>query len=300
MDMKAERNIFIAFMLNLAFSIFEFVGGMLTGSIAILSDAMHDIGDAASIGIAYFLEKKSRRQPDEKYTYGYARYSVLGGVITTLILLTGSAAVIYNAVYRFIHPVAIHYNGMLIIAVIGVCVNGVAALVTRKGESVNRKAVNLHMLEDVLGWAAVLVGSVVIRFTGWVIIDPIMSIAVALFIFANAAKHLKAVIDLFLEKTPQGIDVKEIREQLCTIEGVTDAHHIHIWSMDGQRNYATMHIVTDAEGHSIKEAVREKLSACGIGHATLEFEKEDECCHEKHCRVHFSEECGHHHHHHHH
>ena len=143
--MKTEKNIFIAFVLNLAFSIFEFIGGIFTGSVAIISDAIHDIGDATSIGVAFFLEKKSKKQPDEKYTYGYARYSVIGSVLTTLILLFGSAMVIYNAVLRIINPSEINYNGMIIFAIVGVCVNFGAAILTRDGDSLNQKAVNLHM-----------------------------------------------------------------------------------------------------------------------------------------------------------
>jgi cobalt-zinc-cadmium efflux system protein len=159
--MKTEKNILIAFVLNFAFSIFEFVGGIFTGSVAIISDAIHDIGDAASIGISYFLEKKSKQQPDAEYTYGYARYSVLGSLITTLILLVGSAVVIYNAIGRIIAPTEINYGGMILFAVVGVCVNFGAAFLTRDGHSLNQKAVNLHMLEDVLGWVVVLVGAVV-------------------------------------------------------------------------------------------------------------------------------------------
>ena len=160
---KLPRNILTAFILNLAFSVFEFIGGIYTGSIAVISDAVHDIGDAASIGISYFLEKKSKRQPDAAFTYGYMRYSVIGSVITTMILLVGSAVVAYNAVGRIITPVAINYNGMILFAVVGVCVNFAAAFFTREGDSLNQKAVNLHMLEDVLGWLVVLVGAVVIR-----------------------------------------------------------------------------------------------------------------------------------------
>ena len=211
---KTEKNILIAFILNLAFSVFEFVGGIITGSVAIISDAVHDIGDAASIGISFFLEKKSKRQPDEQYTYGYARYSVIGSVITTLILLLGSAAVIYNAVARIINPTEINYNGMIIFALFGVCVNFLAAFFTREGDSLNQKAVNLHMLEDVLGWIVVLIGSVVMRFTDFRFIDPIMSIGVALFILVAAVKNLKAAIDIFLEKTPLDISTEEIKENL--------------------------------------------------------------------------------------
>ncbi|MBE6797966.1 MAG: cation transporter [Ruminococcaceae bacterium] len=297
--MKTERNILIAFLLNLFFSIFEFVGGIFTGSVAIVSDAVHDIGDAASIGIAYFLEKKSKKQPNSSYTYGYTRYSVIGSVITTLILLVGSIGVIYNAVIRLFNPAEINYNGMIIFAVVGVCVNFGAAFLTREGDSLNQKAVNLHMLEDVLGWVVVLIGAVVMRFTDFKFIDPIMSVSVAVFIFINAIKNLKEALDLFLEKSPHNMSVDEIKEHLLEIDGVLDVHHIHLWSMDGHSNYATMHIVTNKEPHHIKEAVREELSEHGIGHTTLELENENEHCDDKYCHVSFEAHPHHHHHHHH-
>ena len=295
--MKTEKNILIAFLLNLAFSIFEFFGGVITGSVAIMSDAVHDIGDAASIGISYFLEKKSRRQPDGVYTYGYARYSVIGSVITTLILLFGSAAVIWNAVDRIITPTQIHYNGMILFAVVGVAVNLIAALVTREGDSLNQKAVNLHMLEDVLGWAVVLIGAIVMRFVEVPVLDPLMSIGVAVFIIINAVRNLKEILDLFLEKLPQGIDLEEIKEHILHLEQVEDVHHIHIWSMDGHNHYATMHIVTGGDPHAVKHLVKEELREHGIGHATLELEAPGEYCHQKDCSVE-THHSGHHHHHH--
>ena len=296
--MKSEKNIFIAFILNLAFSVFEFIGGIFTGSVAIVSDAIHDFGDAAGIGISYFLEKKSKKQPDEKHTYGYARYSVIGSLITTFILLFGSVTVIYNAINRLINPSEINYNGMIIFAVVGVCVNFCAAYFTRDGDSLNQKAVNLHMLEDVLGWAVVLIGAIIMRFTDWSFIDPVMSCGVSLFIFINAVRNLKEAIDLFLEKTPHGIDIKEIAEHISEIDGVIGVHHIHIWSMDGQSNYATMHVVTNLDSHKIKETIREELLEHGINHATLELETEDERCHEENCSVDYKIFSGHHHHHH--
>ena len=294
--MKTEKNIFIAFVLNLAFSIFEFIGGIFTGSVAIISDAIHDIGDSISIGAAFFLEKKSKKQPDEKYTYGYARYSVIGSVLTTLILLFGSAMVIYNAVLRIINPSEINYNGMIIFAIVGVCVNFGAAILTRDGDSLNQKAVNLHMLEDVLGWVIVLIGAIAMRFTDLYIIDPLMSIGVAIFILINALKNLKDVLNLFLEKTPHGINIGEITEHICEVEGVLGVHHIHVWSMDGHNNYATMHVVVNGDAHIIKDKIRDELREHGIGHVTLELEAEDEHCHEEHCHVDVVSSSGHHHH----
>ncbi len=297
--MKTDKNILIAFLLNLFFSVFEFIGGIFTGSVAIVSDAVHDIGDAASIGASYFLEKKSKKQPDEIYTYGYARYSVIGSVITTLILLVGSALVIYNAVLRIITPAEINYDGMIVFAVVGVIVNFAAAFFTREGNSLNQKAVNLHMLEDVLGWVVVLIGAVVMRFTDFSLIDPIMSVGVAFFILINAIRNLKEAVDLFLEKTPHNIDINEIKKHITEIDGVLGVHHIHVWSMDGQSNFATMHIVTNGEHQKIKDAVREELREHGIGHATLELEADGEHCHEEHCHIEVSSHSGHHHHHHH-
>ena len=295
--MKSEKKILIAFILNLCFSVFEFLGGVFTGSVAIMSDAVHDIGDAASIGFSFFLEKKSKRQPDSRYTYGYTRYSVLGGVITTFILLFGSAAVIINAIYRITNPIAINYNGMMLFGIVGVAVNFLATYFTHGGESVNQRAVNLHMLEDVLGWLVVLVGAIVMRFTNWVLLDPIMSIGVAVFILINSLKNLKTILDIFLEKAPDKISVNEICEHLCKIEGVLDVHHVHLRTLDGNNIYATMHIVTDCEPHAIKEKVREELSEHGIAHSTLELERSDEHCHEKHCHIkhNHSHHCHHHH-----
>ena len=298
--MKTEKNILIAFILNFAFSIFELVGGIFTGSVAIVSDAVHDIGDAASIGVSYFLEKKSKRPPNERYTYGYARYSALGSVITTLLLLIGSVIVVYNAALRIISPTAIHYNGMILFAVVGVIINLVAALFTREGDSLNQKAVNLHMLEDVMGWIVVLIGAIVMKFTNFTLLDPLMSIAVATFIFINAFKNLKEVAEIFLDKAPTSIPVHEIKEHVLEMDGVLDVHHVHVWSTDGQTVYATMHIVTNADAHAIKEQIKAELKEHGIAHVTLELEGENEHCHERECLVESCAHSAHHHHHHHH
>ena len=297
--MKAQRNILIAFVLNLLFAVFELIGGMVTGSIAIASDAIHDMGDAVSIGVSYFLERKSAREPDELYTYGYGRYSVVGGVVTTVTLLVGSVVMIYHAVGRIIHPAQIDYEGMIAFAVVGVCVNLCAAGLTHNGASMNQRAVTLHMLEDVLGWGIVLVGAVVMRFTDFTLIDPVLSIGVSAFILANAVRNLKDAAEVFLEKVPSGVSAAEIAEHLKEIDGILDVHHIHLWSMEGQSGYATMHVVTDGETCEIKEKIRGELCGHGIGHVTIETEGENEECHEKVCRtdryvrLHHPRACGH-------
>lgn len=298
--MKTERNILIAFLLNLGFSVFEFFGGLLTGSVAILSDAVHDLGDALGIGVSWFLERKSKRQADATYTYGYARFSVLGSVFTCGILLLGSVGVIVSAVGRLMNPVPIHYDGMILFAVVGVAVNLTAAFVTRKGESLNQKAVNLHMLEDVLTWVVVLVGAVVMRYTDWAVIDPLVSIAVAVYIFIHAIGHLRAAVDIFLEKVPEGYSLERVKERVEAIEGVSDAHHIHIRSIDGYTHAVSLHVVAEGDPAVAKGLVREALGEMGIAHVTVEVEAVGEVCGQPQCGLverRECHECCHHHHH---
>ena len=294
--MKTEKNILIAFILNLGFSIFEFFGGIFTNSVAILSDSIHDMGDALSIGISYFLERKSKKHADSKYTYGYIRYSVLGGLITTVILIVGSILVIYNSIGRIINPVSINYEGMIIFALVGVVLNFIAAYFTKDGDSINQKSVNLHMLEDVLGWIVVLIGAVVMKYTDIKILDPIMSIGVAIFILIHSLENLKEVVDLFLEKTPQDVNIEVLKRNILKIENVEDIHHIHVWSIDGYNNYATMHIVTKTENiKELKNKIRHELKEHNICHAILETE--EEACDDIECNPEVYNLEHHHHHH---
>ena len=296
--MKTEKNILIAFILNISFSIFELIGGIFTNSISIMSDAVHDFGDALSIGISLILEKISKKKPDEKYTYGYARYSVLGALITTIVLTVGSIFVILGGINRILNPVTINYNGMIIFAIFGVVINFFAAYFTKDGDSINQKAVNLHMLEDVLGWVVVLIGSILMKFTNISLVDSIISIGIAIFILINAFKNLKDILDLFLEKTPKDISVEEIKKHLLEINEIVDVHHIHIWSIDGVTNYSTMHIVTeDKNTKELKNKIREEMNELGISHTTIEIEDKNDDCEEKECEVKMNYEVHHHHHH---
>lgn len=297
--MKTEKNILIAFILNMAFSIFELIGGIFTNSISIISDAVHDFGDALSIGISLVLEKISKKKPNETYTYGYVRYSVLGALITTIVLTLGSIFVIIGGINRILNPETINYDGMIIFAIFGVIINFLAAYFTREGDSLNQKAVNLHMLEDVLGWVVVLIGSILMKFTDISLIDSIMSIGIALFILINAFKNMKSILDLFLEKTPKNISVEEIKKHLLEIKGIIDVHHVHIWSIDGYNNYSTMHVVTDEKNiKELKNKIREEMNEHGICHTTIEIEDKDDICDEKECEIKVNNEIGHHHHHH--
>ncbi len=257
----------------MSFSLFELVGGVFTGSIAIISDAIHDFGDALSIGISYFLEKKSKKEANDVYTYGYVRYSVLGAVITNTILVVGSVLVIFNAVMRMFNPVLLRPVGMLVFALVGVITNSLAVYYTKDGDSLNQKAVNLHMFEDVLSWLAVLVGALVIKLTGVTVIDSIMSIAVALFILTAALNAFGKILDLFLEKVPDGINTSCVKEHILMLDGIKEISDIHLWSLDGNDCFATMKIITNsADVKTVKTAVKTKLSGLGICHSTLEID----------------------------
>lgn len=294
---RTVKNILVAFLLNLAFSLFEIVGGIFTKSIAIISDAIHDFGDALSIGISYVLEKISKKRPNSRYTYGYARYSILGAFITTTILTIGSCFVIYESIKRIINPVKVNYTGMVLFAVIGVVINLAAAFFTKDGDSMNQRSVNLHMLEDVLGWIVVLIGSILMHFTDISILDPIMSIGVALFILYCSIKNFKAILDLFLEKTPAGIEIKDISHHLMELPHVKEVHHIHIWSIDGENNFATLHVKTDIkDADKVKKQIRKELLDCGINHVTIEIEDAHYKCDDEKCKIKPQESTHYHHH----
>ena len=292
--MKTAMNILIAFLLNFFFSIFEFIGGIFTNSISIISDSVHDFADSISIAISYILEKISKKKPNNKYTYGYLRYSVLGAVITTTILFTGSIIVIFNAIKRIINPVDVNYSGMIIFALVGFIVNFIAAKVTKHGHSLNQKSVNLHMLEDVFGWIIVLIGAIVMNFTDISIIDSILSLVVALYIIIHAIKNLKEIMNIFLEKVPSNINITELKKIILEIKEVIDVHHMHVWSMDGYNNFATMHVVVDDNVSNVKEEIRHKLSHKGINHVTIEIESSKDHCDDKKCVI---KNTNHHHHH---
>lgn len=281
-----NENIKLAFFLNLGFSIFEFIGGILTSSVAIFSDAIHDLGDSLAIGVSYFLEKLSIKKADKKLTYGYKRYSILGAFFTSTILIVGSFIVLLNAVERIFHPVEVHFTGMLLFSIFGILINGYAAYKTSRSLSLNEKSVNLHMLEDVLGWVAVLIGSLLIKITGWNVIDPLLSIVISLVIGAKAGKNFLAVIKVIVESVPSNIDIDKVASKVKDIQEVVDVHHIHIWSLDEEEVFLTMHVqigknVTKKNYEEVKSKIKEVLKEEGIGHSTIEIEydlcKEENC-----------------------
>lgn len=272
---SSSKNIAVAFFLNLGFSIFEFVGGLYTNSVAITSDALHDLGDAVSLGVSWYFERVSRRGPSAKFSYGRRRFSVMAAIINSLVLLAGSMVILWESVPRLWNPVATDAVGMFWFAVVGIVVNGVAVLRLRGGESLNERVVGLHLLEDVLGWAAVLVGSVVIYFFDVPIVDPLLSVGITLFILWNVYRNLRSAARVILQAVPEGVDVVAVRDALALVAGVKSVHDLHVWSMDGEYMVLSVHVqvVEGADYVVVKRQVRDMLAAkYDIEHATIEVD----------------------------
>lgn len=270
-------NITVAFWLNTGFAILELAGGFYTNSVAIMSDALHDFGDSLSLGLAYYLQKKSEKGKDNLYSYGYKRFSLLGAFITSIVLTVGSIFIISEAIQRFANPQQPDTKGMLILALIGIAVNGAAMLRLKKGNSLSEKAVSLHFLEDVLGWVAVLIGALVMTFVNVPWLDPILSIGIASFILFNVYKNIRSVLKIILQAVPENLSEIELKKQLAEFIEIIEIHDIHSWSMDGSYNVVTFHAVltenkTQSELEQLKRKIKDKLLHTNINHITIEFE----------------------------
>ena len=279
----SDENIRLAFFLNISFTIIELVGGILTNSIAIMSDAVHDFGDSLSLALAWYFQKKSKKGSTSQYTYGYKRFSLLGAIITSIVLIVGSIYILSEALLRLLSPQETNASGMFVLAMLGILVNGIAVLRTRKASSINERLISLHLLEDVLGWAAVLVGSVIIYFTNLTIIDPILSIAIACFILFNVIKNIRQVMPILLQGTPVGVERASIIKKLNHIDHVDNIHDLHIWSLDEEYNILTVHItlkdsMSMGKLAELKESIRAVLKEEEIQHVTIEFETPNESC----------------------
>jgi len=273
----------VAFFLNLAFALFEVVGGLWINSMAILSDALHDFADSLSLGLSWYLASYSERQGDERYSYGYRRFSLLSALINVVVLIAGSLLVLVEAVPRLVHAEHVNAQGMMVFAIIGIVVNGAAALRVRGGKTLNAKAVTWHLVEDVLGWAAVLAVSIVLSFQDIPVLDPLLSILITLYVLYNVIDNLKQTLSLFLQAVPKDIDMEEIKETILAIGPVCSVHHAHVWSLDGDHHVLTMHVVihedtTRDQVLQLKDEIKALTVGMGFEHTTIEIEYESERC----------------------
>jgi len=287
-DHSAVGNIKFAFFLNLSFSIIEIIGGLLTNSMAILSDALHDLGDSISLAVSWYLENFSQKGADEDFSYGYARFSLLGALINSLVLILGSFFILSEVIPRLFNPQTVHPEGMLFLAVLGITVNGISVLKLRGGSSLNKEVVSWHLMEDLLGWTAVLIVSIILIFKSIPILDPLLSLLINIYILYNVINKLKRVLNIFLQRVPVDINIEKLQQKIVDKTSAVSVHHTHIWTLDGEKNFLSTHVIipdefSKAEIVELKSKVKSLLAAEKINHVTVEFEYENEPCDDKNC-----------------
>jgi cobalt-zinc-cadmium efflux system protein len=280
---KVLSNLKMAFWLNAVFALIEIAGGIFTNSIAILSDAFHDMGDSVALGLAWYFQRISTKKRDDIYTYGYKRYSLVGATISAVILLIGSVIIIFKAVPRLITPEPVHTQGMMYLAIVGIIINGLAMFRLKSGHSQNEKVISIHLLEDVMGWVAVLVASIVMKFFDIPILDPLLSLCITAFILFRVFGNMKQTFRIFMQATPSKEQVDHFKIHLAGIKGIVDLHDMHFWTMDGSYNIASLHVSVDPdlsfpESEIIKQEVRTFLKEEGFAHTTIEIEPGGKLC----------------------
>lgn len=276
-----QKNIKVAILLNVSFTIIEIIGGILTNSLAILSDALHDFGDSVVLISAWFAEKKAEQGPDAKRTFGYARISLFSALFSGAVLTAGSIFILFQAIPRLLEPEPVYAPGMILLAIIGIVFNGMGALRLKRGASMNEKVLTWHLLEDVLGWGAILVGAILIQLFDIPILDPLMTIGYSLFILWGVTRRMKEVSNILLQGVPLHINIEAMKKDVLAIPGVQQVHDIHVWSLDGATDIFSGHIVVDEERlaarATTKSHINEVLKRHHIEHSTLELESPTEC-----------------------
>ena len=272
--MKAKYTVWLAFFLNLSYAIVEFIAGGIFGSSAVLADSVHDLGDAIAIGISAFLESISNREEDSHYTLGYKRFSLLGAMITAVILMTGSVLVILENIAKIFHPQSVNDEGILWLGIIAITINVLASLVIRKGQTKNESILSLHFLEDTLGWVAVILMAIVLRFTDWYILDPLLSLAISFFILSKALPRFWSTLKIFLDAVPEGVDIQKIKTDLAELDHVASINQLYLWTMDGLEKNAIVHVCLKEMEHmeTCKESIRIFLKDCGFQNITIEVD----------------------------
>ncbi|GFH41619.1 cation transporter [Lactococcus hodotermopsidis] len=269
----AGKRITIVFALNATFAVLEFIFGAMFGSVAIMSDAVHDTGDAIAVGFAWFFEKISRKKSDTSFTLGYRRFSLLGALITSVILLTGSVFVVIEAIPRLIHPRPVETTGMFWLAIFAIVANSYGAFLMTRGSSRNESILNLHMLEDVLGWAAVLVVSIVMHFQPWYWLDPLLSLGIAIFILTEAIPKFFGTLRILMEAAPETIDYKKLVRELENLPEISKITELCIWSIDGEKHAAMMHMTIEiSDNKRAKSVARQILKNHDVAFSAIEID----------------------------
>ena len=280
----AKKNLKLAFFINLGFTVLEIIGGFLTNSVAIMSDALHDLGDSLSLGLAWYIENKAEKEgATEEFSFGYARFRLLGALINSVVLIGGSIYIIYEAITRFQNPEVVDSTYMIGFAVLGVLANGYAAWRVSGGKSLNEKVVSWHLLEDVLGWVAVLIVAIILQFKDWYILDPALSLAITLYILWGVGGRLKDTLYLMLQGVPENINLQEVKKKLEQVPHVSSTHHTHVWSLDGQHHVLTAHLVLEKisrfeQVDEVRQQAIQAVEEWDFSHHTIQLELDKEKC----------------------
>ena len=298
--MTTKCAVWLAFFLNLSYAIVEFIAGRVFGSSAVLADSVHDLGDAIAIGVSAVLETISNREEDSQYTLGYKRFSLLGALITAVILMKGSVLVILENITKIFHPQPVNDEGILWLGIIAVTINVLASLVVRKGKTKNEFILSLHFLEDTLGWIAVILMAIILRFTDWYILDPLLSLVISFFILSKAIPRFWSTLKIFLDAVPEGVDIEQVKKDLEQLDHVASVNQLNLWTMDGLEKNAIVHVCLKEIGQmeNCKESIRNLLKDCGFQNITIEVDA-DVATHRAHKRNMAELEARHDHDHHH-
>lgn len=299
--MKTKHAVWLAFFLNLSYAIVEFIAGGVFGSSAVLADSVHDLGDAVAIGVSAVLETISNREEDSRYTLGYKRFSLLGALITAVILMTGAVFVILENLTKLFHPQPVNDEGILWLGIIAVTINMLASLVVRKGKTKNESILSLHFLEDTLGWIAVILMAIILRFTDWYILDPLLSLVISFFILSKAIPRFWSTLKIFLDAVPEGVDIEQVTSDLEQLEYVTSVNQLNLWTMDGLEKNAIVHVCLEQieDMEASKTAIRHHLKDIGFHNITIEVDSDQDshACHKRDIHA-IESQSGHDHHHH--
>jgi cobalt-zinc-cadmium efflux system protein len=279
---KREERVRFAALVNFGFTILELVGGFWTNSLAILSDALHDFGDSIALFVSWLFERGAKKSPDARYTFGYQRLSLFSALFAASVLVGGSIVIIFQAIPRFFTPEPVNAFGMVALAVVGIAFNGAGFFLLKKGESLNEKVLSWHLLEDVLGWIGILVGGLIIFIWKFYLVDPIITVSLTAFILFNVTKNLREAISILLQGVPKHINIEAVKQDIKAIKGVLEMHDIHIWSLEGETDVFTAHVVVDEKTlekrpQQTKQTIKDTLKKHHIEHSTIELESLGQC-----------------------
>lgn len=267
----------LAFLLTLIILTAEIIGGVISHSLALISDAGHVITDLGAIGLSWFALRQADKPVDKDRTFGYHRAGILAAFVNGMTLIIITIVILWQAVQRLTHPVPVHSTWMVIGAGVGLAVNLYLGLGMRHEENLNVRSAVLHIIGDAVASAGVIVGGIIIQITGWGVIDPLLSIGIAILIAFSAWRIVKQTIVILMEGTPKNVDIDEVMKEILSVDGVKDVHDLHVWSITSGKNALSCHIVVNGElciteCQQMLRTIEHRLAHTGIEHVTIQPE----------------------------